>query len=104
MSAAVTEAVHERRGAGSEILRIEGLTKYFPIRAGLFRREVGKIHAVESVDLTLYSGETLGLVGESGGGKTTLGRLLLRRIEPTFGRSCSAGRHSSPVRGRELQR
>jgi len=53
-------------GQGQEILRIEGLVKYFPIRAGLFKREVGQIHAVDGVDLSINSGETLGLVGESG--------------------------------------
>ena len=80
------DAVHERREVGAEILRVEGLVKHFSIRAGLFKREVGRIHAVDGVDLSLKSGETLGLVGESGCGKTTLSRSVLKLVEPTAGR------------------
>jgi oligopeptide/dipeptide ABC transporter ATP-binding protein len=80
------EAVHERAEEGNEILRIEGLVKYFPIRAGLYKRTVGHVHAVDGVDLAVRSGETLGLVGESGCGKTTLGRTIIKLLEPTDGR------------------
>ena len=72
-------------GSGDEILRIENLVKHFPIRAGLMRKQVGQIHAVDGVSLTVRSGETLGLVGESGCGKSTLGRTILKLIEPTNG-------------------
>src|SRR3989304_9536308 len=67
------------------LLEITSLTKYFPIERGFFRKVVGNIKAVDGVDLSIKKGESLGLVGESGCGKTTLGRCILRAIEPTRG-------------------
>ena len=83
---AVAESIHRPAAEGAEILRIEDLYKHFPIRAGLFKRTVGHVHAVDGVDLTIQAGETLGLVGESGCGKTTLSRTILKLTEPTSGK------------------
>jgi oligopeptide/dipeptide ABC transporter ATP-binding protein len=79
---------HEGRSAPSskEILRVDGLVKYFPIRSGLMRRQTGQTHAVDGVDLSLHAGETLGVVGESGCGKSTLARTIMKLTEPTAGR------------------
>jgi oligopeptide transport system ATP-binding protein len=68
-----------------ELLRVENLVKYYPILGGVFLKEVASVKAVDGVSLTVDKGETLGLVGESGCGKTTLGRALLRLEEPTSG-------------------
>lgn len=67
------------------LLEVRGLEKHFPIRRGLLQRQVGAVHAVDGVDFDLAPGETLSLVGESGCGKTTTGRLITRLIEPTGG-------------------
>jgi len=67
------------------LLEVKNLKKYFPITRGVFRGVVGYVKAVDRVDLFIRQGETLGLVGESGCGKTTLGRSILRLIEPTDG-------------------
>lgn len=72
-------------GADEPILKVRDLVMEFAIRAGVFRRQVGKVQAVTGVSLDLYKHETLGVVGESGCGKSTLGRSLLRLIEPTSG-------------------
>jgi oligopeptide transport system ATP-binding protein len=67
------------------LLKVKNLKKYFPIRGGLLSREVARVHAVDDVTFTMQPGETLGLVGESGCGKSTTGRTILRLIEPTAG-------------------
>ncbi|MBW3657290.1 MAG: dipeptide ABC transporter ATP-binding protein [Actinobacteria bacterium] len=70
---------------GDPVLEVTDLVKHYPIRAGILRKQVGSVHAVDGVSFTLGHTETLGIVGESGCGKTTLGRTLLRLVEPTSG-------------------
>jgi len=69
----------------NRLLEVKNLKVYFPVRKGVFKRTVGYVKAVDDVDLHIKEGETLGLVGESGCGKTTTGRAILRLIEPTGG-------------------
>ena len=67
------------------LLEVEGLRKYFPVRAGIVTRTVGQVHAVDGVSFSIAGGETLGLVGESGCGKSTAGKAVLKLVEPTAG-------------------
>jgi len=89
------------------ILRVEGLKKYFPISQNLWSFLRGKrefIHAVDGVDFNVKRGETFGLVGESGCGKTTLGRTIIRLYEPTAGRVVFEGKDIFKLSSRELQK
>ena len=72
--------------ASEPVLQVEGLVKHFPVQRGFFQRTVGHVKAVDGVDLVLEPGKTLGLVGESGCGKSTVGRLVLKLLEPDQGR------------------
>ncbi|MGM9926414.1 MAG: ABC transporter ATP-binding protein [Bacillus sp. (in: firmicutes)] len=68
------------------LLQVENLTKYFPISGGLFGKKIGEVKAVDKISFAVKKGETLGLVGESGCGKSTTGRMIMRLIEPTAGK------------------
>jgi len=85
------------------LVRIEHVTKHFPIRKGLLQREVARVHAVEDVSIDVLPGETIGLVGESGCGKSTLGRCIVRLYQLTGGTLMFEGRDISNLSRRQLR-
>ena len=89
--------------AHAPLVSVTDLATHFPIRRGLLRRQVGAVRAVDGVGFTIPRGRTLGLVGESGCGKTTVGRSILRLVEPTAGSVTVAGRDVRALRGAELR-
>ncbi|WP_324673973.1 ABC transporter ATP-binding protein [Hymenobacter sp. GOD-10R] len=89
---------------GTPLLQVENLQVYFPIRKGFFNRNPEFVKAVDSVSFDIYRGETVGLVGESGCGKTTLGRAILRLVEPTAGRILFEGTDLAALPTGELRR
>ena len=90
--------------ASEPLLQVQNLQVYFPLRKGFFRRATDYVRAVDNVSFTLYPGETIGLVGESGCGKTTLGRALLRLTEPTAGSILFEGTDLAKLSSGELRR
>jgi peptide/nickel transport system ATP-binding protein len=102
---AVVEPVAGRRPApGKVLLEVSGLKVHFPVKAGVFKRTVGHVYAVDDVDLDIPTGRTLALVGESGCGKTTVGKGVLQLIPPTAGRVRFGGEELTTMSASELRR
>jgi oligopeptide/dipeptide ABC transporter ATP-binding protein len=90
--------------AGKPLVSVQNLVKYFPLRGGILQRTVAEVKAVDDVSFEVQAGEVFGLVGESGCGKTTTGRLLLRLIEPTSGKIEFEGRDLTAMGAGELKK
>src|SRR6266487_4984431 len=86
------------------LLRVDNLMMHFPIRRGVFQRQVGAVRAVDGVSFTVHRGETLGLVGESGCGKSTTGRTILQLYKPTGGTVNFLGKSLTQLSGGDLRR
>ena len=108
MSTQATQPAPKRSLDQDALLQVENLTKYFPIKQGIiFQKEIGRVHAVDGISFQIKQGETLGLVGESGCGKSTTARLVTRLLDPTSGSIFFEGQdiaHLSQKRLRPLRR
>src|SRR5690625_3701460 len=99
------QVVKEKNEVDKDVLlEVKGLKKYYPVTAGFFKRKVADIKAVDGISLTLKKGETFGLVGESGCGKSTTGRTILRLENPTEGQIIFDGEDITNIRGAKLRR
>jgi len=94
---------HEQQTSNDITLRVEGLKKYFPVRRGFFQRAAGWIKAVDGIDLEIEPGKTLALVGESGCGKSTVAKVILRLIEPDEGKLIYKGSDITNISHREMK-
>lgn len=99
-----TAQVQSAKTVGEPLVAVENLTKYFPITKGIIlQKEVARVHAVEDVTFTIYPGETVGLVGESGCGKSTTARLITKLLEPTSGRIYFEGEEISSFNRKRMR-
>ncbi|GGP07831.1 ABC transporter ATP-binding protein [Oceanobacillus neutriphilus] len=107
MSKVLEKEILEKESAGEpkqEILRVTDLKKYFPIKSGVLQKTVGHIKAVDGISFSINKGETLGIVGESGCGKSTAGRTIIRLEEPTEGKILFKGKDISHMKEKELRK
>ena len=86
------------------LLKVEGLKKYFPVKKGLLGKTVGQVKAVDDISFHVNEGETLGIVGESGCGKSTTGRMLMRLLEPTEGKVEFDGKDLTSLSTEEMRK
>jgi len=100
----LTELQENRPIDNDALLEVQNLKTYYPIRGGFFRRVVGNVKAVDDVSFAIKKGETLGLVGESGCGKSTTGRTILRLMKPTDGKILFDGKDITNLSGNKLQK
>lgn len=100
----MVQEVQTPKEAGTTLVEVKGLKVHFPIKGGLLGRTIGHIKAVDGVDLFIRHGETLGLVGESGCGKSTTGRAILQLIKPTTGSIKLNGTELTTLSAREIRR
>ena len=104
MSAVEATPMREKPRSGEPLLRLQGIVKHFPITQGIvFQKKVGAVHAVDGVDLEIYPGETVGLVGETGCGKSTLARVAMRLHDATDGTILFDGRDITRMKGENLR-
>jgi oligopeptide/dipeptide ABC transporter ATP-binding protein len=103
MTETIAASTGDLHGGREPLVQLQHLTKHFPVKQGVFSRAKTVVHAVEDVTLDIYKGETLGIVGESGCGKSTTARLIMRLLEPTAGRIILDGRDITHVTQRNLR-
>jgi peptide/nickel transport system ATP-binding protein/oligopeptide transport system ATP-binding protein len=99
----VTDVQTPANSNGSTLVEVRNLVKHFPVRGGILYRAVGQVHAVDDISIDVKKGETLGLVGESGCGKTTAGRVILRLVPATSGEVLFEGKNVFDLKGGELK-
>lgn len=95
--------MEETKSSNNSILKVQGLRKYFPVRRGFFQKVAGWVKAVDSVDFHIKQGKTLGLVGESGCGKSTVARLILRLLESDSGEIVYQGRNIGSLSEKDMK-